>query len=444
MASPIPSRKKLRVLQLAAVIFFTVSGGPFGLEPLLGYAGAHGALLLLIITPLLWDVPAILTVLELNSMMPVTGGYYQWVKTALGLRFGFYEGWWTWLYTFVDLAIYPVLFVEYASFFFPQIAVVKIPVCLAIIWIGAVLNILGISPVGKTATMLSVCVIAPFCALFFMALTSPGHFSFPEPSLHGISFPSMGMALYTVMWNFFGWDNTTTYAEEVDKPAKTYLKSVAIAFTTVILVYVMVMYATLRSGINADTLNEQGFPALGLLQGGRWLGNALSLAGMAGALGLYAAVLLSVSRVPQVMSDDGLLPPKIHQLHPRFKTPYISIIICAVVVSFMILWSFQELIIIDVTLYGAGLSLEFVTLLKLRITEPDRRRPFRIPLNTSLLFVMMILPLTIFSVALSGAFASEGKMLIPAVFAVCALLSAEVAWQVVRWRKGRNNEAFNA
>jgi amino acid transporter len=435
MASPIPSRKRLHVLQLAAVIFFTVSGGPYGLEPLLGYAGTHGALLLLIITPLLWDVPAILTVLELNSMMPVTGGYYQWVKRTLGLRFGFYEGWWTWLYTFVDLAIYPVLFVEYASFFFPQIAIYKIPVCLIIIWIGAALNILGISPVGKTATMLSLLVITPFVALFVIAIKDTGHFSFPAPSLKGISFSSLGMALYTVMWNFFGWDNTTTYAEEVDKPAQTYLKSVSIAFITVILIYVMVLYATLHFGINAATLNEQGYPALGVLAGGKWLGAALSLGGMAGALGLYAAVLLSVSRVPQVMADDGLLPAKIHELHPRFKTPYISIIICAAVVSFMILWSFQELIIIDVTLYSAGLFLEFVTLIKLRIKAPDAHRPFRIPLNTTWLLVMLLFPVGVFTIALSGVFSFESKMLFPALFAVGALISAEVFWQLIKWRK---------
>jgi len=427
--------KRLHVWQLAALIFFTVSGGPYGLEPLLGYAGAHGALLLLIVTPLLWDVPAILTVLELNSMMPVTGGYYQWVKRTLGLRFGFYEGWWTWLYTFVDLAIYPVLFVEYASFFFPQITNYKIPICLIIIWAGAILNILGISPVGKTASMLSLLVIIPFIVLFVFALQHNGSFSIPAPSLKGISFSSLGMALYTVMWNFFGWDNTTTYAEEVDKPARTYLKSVSIAFVTVVLVYVMVTYATLRYGINADILTDKGYPALGVLAGGKWLGAALSLGGMAGALGLYAAVLLSVSRVPQVMADDGLLPSKIHKLHPRFKTPYISIIICAVVVSFMILWTFQELIVIDVTLYGAGLFLEFITLLKLRVASPEMHRPFRIPLNTAWLCVMIFLPVAVFIIALSGAFATEDKMLIPAVFALCALVSAEIMWRMISWNK---------
>src|SRR5260221_13929960 len=83
---------KLRPLQLAAVIFLTVFGGPYGLEPLFSYVGTHGALLLLLITPLLWYVPTILTALELNSLMPVTGGYYQWVKNALGIRWAFFEG----------------------------------------------------------------------------------------------------------------------------------------------------------------------------------------------------------------------------------------------------------------------------------------------------------------------------------------------------------------
>src|SRR3954467_15367905 len=154
--------KKVHPLQLAAIIFLTVSGGPYGLEPLLTYAGRNGALLLLIITPLLWDIPAILTVLELNSMMPVEGGYYQWVKRALGPRFGFYEGWWTWLYTFVDLAIYPVLFITYAAYFWPEAAIYKIPIGLAIIWLGAGLNILGISPVGKLSMLLGAMVLIPF------------------------------------------------------------------------------------------------------------------------------------------------------------------------------------------------------------------------------------------------------------------------------------------
>jgi amino acid transporter len=153
---------------------------------------------------------------------------------------------------------------------------------------------------------------------------------------------------------------------------------------------------------------------------------------------LYSAVLLSVSRVPQVMAEDGLLPARLHVLHPRFKTPYISIITCATVVSFMILWTFQELIIIDVTVYGAGLFLEFITLIVLRLKAPDQHRPFRIPLSVRGLFVLVLVPVILFVIALTGAFAEEGKMIIPATFAVSALVSAEVAWQLIIWKKRRN------
>jgi amino acid transporter len=198
--------KKLRLAQLVAVIFFTVSGGPYGLEPLLSFAGQHGAILILLITPLLWDVPAIYTVLELNSMMPVTGGYYRWVKHALGTRWGFYEGWWTWLYTFVDLAIYPVLFVTYLGLFFPDLAGHKIIICLVFIWASAGLNILGIVPVGKTSVILGAAVLTPFIILIIVAFYHHnGSVALPAPSLSGIKFPSLGMALYTVMWNCLGW-----------------------------------------------------------------------------------------------------------------------------------------------------------------------------------------------------------------------------------------------
>lgn len=429
-------KKKLRVLQLAAVIFLTVSGGPYGLEPLLSHAGKNGALLLLILTPIVWDIPTICVVLELNSMMPVTGGYYQWVKRALGLRFAFYEGWWTWLYTFVDLAIYPVLFVEYLSFFFPGIEAYKVPLCLAIIWTSAGLNILGIVPVGKSSLFLSSIVLIPFLILFVLAFSHyNGSFSFPGFSLEGVGFSSIGMALYTVMWNFIGWDNVTTYAEEVNRPVRSYITSVAIAFLLIFGLYFLATSTALLSGIDVKTLNEEGFPALGSLIGGQWLGALLSIAGMASALGLFSAVLLSVSRVPKVMADDELLPAKLHALHPKYKSPYVSIIVCSLVVSLMILWTFGDLLIIDVTVYGAGLFLEFIALIALRIKAPNEHRPFKIPLNVAGLCIMLLLPVTVFVIALSAAISEYDKTLTPALFAVGALLTAEIVWRIIIYFK---------
>src|SRR6201986_392877 len=417
-----PYLRKIRPVQLVAVIFFTVSGGPYGLEPLLDYAQQHGALLLLLVTPILWDVPAIFTVLELNSMMPVTGGYYQWVKHALGQRWGFYEGWWTWLYTFADLAIYPVLFVQYASFFFPELDAYKIPVCLFIIWSSAGLNILGIVPVGRVSLILSVAVLTPFLVLilaFFYHHT--GAVAIPSLSVNGIAFPSLGMALYTVMWNCLGWDNVTTYAEEVEKPVRSYLISIFTAFVLVLVVYFFTILVTQQSHIDFAVLTDKGFPALGIMIGGQWLGILIAAGGMASTLGIYAAVLLSVSRVPKVMADDGLLPKWLNKQHSKFNTPYISIIICSIVVSLMVLWTFADLLIIDVTVYGAGLFLEYISLIRLRMKEPKTPRPFRIPLNVAGLCLMTLLPLTVYLVALTGALSSAGNGIMPALFAIGVL-----------------------
>jgi amino acid transporter len=424
-----PVIRKISVLPLAAVIFFTVSGGPYGLEPLLGYAGSY-AIPLLMITPLMWDIPMILVVLELNSMMPVEGGYYEWVKKGLGIKWAFMEGCWTWLYSFVDLAIYPVLFVEYAAFFFPQVEIYKTPLCLAMVWLIALLNIRGIVIVGRTALLLMVAVMIPFAILYFTGFLHPVF----SGSLPHRGMTSLSMALFTIMWNCIGWDNATTYAGEVKRPVRSYLTAIMLAFTAVYVFYLSFTYLALHSGISSAEFTEKGIPYLGTLIGGSSLGSLLSLGGMASTIGIFCAVMLSVSRVPAVMGKDKLLPKIFSRLNPKYQTPYISIIACACIVSVLILRPLADLFIMDICLYTAGIVLEFVALIYLREKEPDLDRPFRIPLQKKGLVVLFLLPMTVFAVALLGALFGSAENLHAALFAILAILSAPVAWLFVRKR----------
>src|SRR5213593_2139456 len=110
---------------LVAVMYFTVSGGPFGLEGLVGSVGPGVALLLLVLTPLVFSVPETLLVGELASMLPAEGGYYVWVKRAFGRFWGFWNGWLSWVYSLIDMAIYPVLFLQYIRFFAPGLGGVE-------------------------------------------------------------------------------------------------------------------------------------------------------------------------------------------------------------------------------------------------------------------------------------------------------------------------------
>jgi amino acid transporter len=279
-------------------------------------------------------------------------------------------------------------------------------------------------------------VFTPFIILFVLFFYHhTGSLAIPHASLKGIPFSSFGMALYTVMWNCLGWDNVTTYAEEVDKPVRSYLFSIFIAFALVIILYVLIILVSQLSGISAADLSDKGFPAVAELLSGKWLGSLIAFAGMASSLGIYAAVLLSVSRVPKVMADDDLLPKKLNRLHSRFQTPYVSILVCSLVVSLMILWPFADLLIIDVTVYGAGLSLEYISLIKLRMVSPHEHRPFKIPLNVAGLCLMTLLPVTVYFVALAAAFTSTAQAVLAAVFAIVVLATAELVWQIILWKK---------
>jgi amino acid transporter len=418
--------RKIGVVPLAAVIFFTVSGGPYGIEPLIGYAGSF-AIPLLMITPLLYDIPTILVVLELNSMMPVEGGYYEWVKRGLGLHWAFFEGWWTWLYTFVDLAIYPVFFIEYASFF-PEIDHYKIPVCLAMIWLNAGLNIRGIVPVGRTAMFLTIAVMCPFLILFFTGFIHTDYTAVHHPA--GIT--SLGMAIFTIMWNFIGWDNATTYAGEVDKPVRAYLKAIFLAFSSIYIIYIAITWLAQHSGIPGSLFAEKGIPYLGELMGGKLLGTILSIGGMASMMGIFCAVLLSVSRVPAVMGKDHLLPQIFTKKHPQYHTPYISIIACATIVSLLIFLPLADLIVMDICLYTGGVSLEFAALIILRKKAAAEQRPFRIPLEKKGLLVLFMAPTLIFILALIGSVTGTNKNMTAVIYAILAILSGPLVWMFVK------------
>src|SRR5215467_5054693 len=114
--------RKIGLLPLIGVIFFTVSGGAYGIEPLVGQLNAGWAVVLIIVTPILWALPISMMAAELSSAMPEEGGYYFWVRAGMGNFWGVQEGWWTICYTAVDMAIYPVLFVNYLAYFVPSLA----------------------------------------------------------------------------------------------------------------------------------------------------------------------------------------------------------------------------------------------------------------------------------------------------------------------------------
>ncbi|HLX38715.1 MAG TPA: amino acid permease, partial [Candidatus Binataceae bacterium] len=103
------AKRTLGLAPLVCVMYLVVSGGAYGLEDAVRMAGPRLTIALCLIVPLTLSLPTALMAAELTALMPVEGGFYFWVKEALGPFAGFAEAYMTLLYTAVDTAIYPVL-----------------------------------------------------------------------------------------------------------------------------------------------------------------------------------------------------------------------------------------------------------------------------------------------------------------------------------------------
>ena len=106
-------------MPLVCVMYLVVSGGAYGLEDAVRLAGPRLTIALCLLVPLTLSLPTALMAAELTALMPIEGGFYFWVKEALGPFAGFAEAYLTILYTAVDMAIYPGLFAAYLSFLIP-------------------------------------------------------------------------------------------------------------------------------------------------------------------------------------------------------------------------------------------------------------------------------------------------------------------------------------
>ncbi len=369
---------RLTFWPLVVATFFMVSGGTYGTEDIVrgGYATA---IIVLLLTPLLWSLPTALMMGELSAALPREGGFYAWVRRALGPFWGFQEAWLSLAASIFDMAIYPTLFVAYLGRLFPWFAVGHrgIALGIAVIAVCALLNVAGIRAVANTSIWLFVLLSAPFIALCLIA-------PFRHGALAHIVAPStldigIGGGILIAMWNYMGWDNASTVAGEVDHPQRTYPRAMLAAVAVVALSYLLPVAAMWWTGAAPGAFETGSWANLASQLGGDWLRIALVAGGMMSAFGMFNALVLSYSRLPLAMAEDGLLPSVFGRLHPRTRTPWFSILVLAAGWALCLGIGFERLVTLDIMVYGASLLLEFVALAVLRFTAPEMPRPFRVP-----------------------------------------------------------------
>jgi amino acid transporter len=369
------ARRKLTVLSLAAATYFMVSGGPYGMEELVQDAGYKLAIIILFFTPLIWSLPTGLMVGELAAALPAEGGFYVWVRRAMGPFWGFQEAWLSLVASIFDMAIYPTLFVLYLGRLWPEGVAGHRGVAVAAAMIGVCLlwNLLGAKAVGAGSVLLGAVMLTPFAIItiyaFFRHITVSA-----APPAQG----SFLTGILVAMWNYMGWDNASTVANEVEDPQRTYPRVMVLALAAIFLSYVIPVLAVWHLHVQADTWSTGSWASIASMVVGPWLGAALVGAAMISEFGTFNSLVMSYSRLPVAMAEDGHLP-KIFAHKLKNGAPWFAIVILGIAWAASLGLSFDKLIMLDILLYGASLVLEFLALIMLRIREPELSRPFRVP-----------------------------------------------------------------
>ncbi|KAF7836979.1 putative polyamine transporter [Senna tora] len=385
------SRHKLALIPLVFLIYFEVSGGPYGEEPAVGAAGPLLAILGFLIFPFIWSMPEALITAELATAFPGNGGFVIWANQAFGPFWGSLMGFWKFFSGVINLASYPVLCIDYLKLLipalssaFPRYLSILLSTCLL-----SFLNYTGLTIVGYTAVALGLVSLMPFLLLSLFSI----------PKIDPSRWLSLGVKnnwrLYfnTLFWNLNFWDSASTLAGEVEEPQNTFPKALLSAGLLTCLAYIIPLLAA-TGAIPLDQQNwvDGYFVAVAEMVAGKWLKFWMEIGAVLSIIGLFQAQLSSAAYQVLGMADLGFLPGIFGERSRWFNTPWMAILVSTVISLAMSCLSFTEIISAVNFLYSLGMLLEFASYLRLRSKFPTLKRPFEVPMRLPGLTVMCLVP----------------------------------------------------
>ncbi|MCP2311959.1 APC family permease [Kitasatospora paracochleata] len=397
-----PAPKRVRLLALVALIFFSVSGGAYGIEELFSTSGPGMAILLIIVTPLIYSVPHALVCAELGTAIPVEGGYYHWVKRGLGRFWAFQQGLLSWICSFVDMALYPVLFTSYLQSLVGAVAPgqhvlftlghlrfdLNWVICIAVIVVFTLLNLLGAGWVGESSVAFALICLLPMLILTVIGIShlitdGVNPVASFTASQDQSTWNAFGAGLFIVMWNYCGWDSVSNIAGEMENPRKHLPKALGLSVVLIMVGYLLPSIASLAVGADGEhgwrSWEAGSFSDIAQQLAGPWLQVTVTVGGMFAAVAMFSALLAANSRLPFVLARDGYFPKWVAKESKRYRMPIASIVGSSVIYAMFCLSSFSNLVIFDVFLTNIGILLEVAALIALRVREPELERPYRIP-----------------------------------------------------------------
>ena len=394
--------RELGVSHASAVVVGTIIGSGIFLVPaeMMQAVGSAKLVYLAWLVGGLLSFFGALTYAELGAMKPQAGGEYVYVRDAYGPMAGFLYAW-TWFVIAKPASIATIatglvrILGTFSAFSFFSDKAISIPfavtwgqlVAIAAAILISVLNYLGVKKAGEfqlVFTMLKVVIIIGIVIVCFGgagAVSGSGWSNFAS-TFTGAKGGIAGFmaALVAALWAYDGWNDLNMVAGEVKQPGRNIPFALIAGVATVGLLYVLVnagvQYVLPASAIAASPRPASDAVALVM---GRF-GASIVSAGMAiSMLVTLNGTIMSGARVPYAVARDGYFFSALAEVHPRFHTPSMAILM-QVVLSIALLLiggSFRQLFSLAIFAEWLFYMIAGSTIFVFRRREPDAERPYR-------------------------------------------------------------------
>src|SRR5207245_6830619 len=255
------------------------------------------------------------------------------------------------------------------------------------------LNLLGVRPTGQAALALAVASLLPVAALTVFALLGSLTTPWVPLSPSGQGLEALGLGLAVLMWNYSGWDTPSTVLGEARSPERAFRSAMVLALPVLTAAYILPVGAALASGALPWSEWTTGvLPTIARSVGGDWLGHAVAAGAVLSTAGLFMSLLLTNSRLPYVLARDHAMPRWLGAVDARFGTPWTAVVVSAALYAAFAVFSFKELIVLNIWLYSLSLLVELAAFVRLRVSEPAMPRPWRVPGGLSGAIIVVAFP----------------------------------------------------
>jgi len=315
---------------------------------------------------------------ELSSMFPKSASEYHYIKSAF--KSSIFGNIMCWAEIFVDLIACSTIVLAFGGYFsgFFNLPIVLVSGILLII-----LSLINFSGIKKSMsvviihTLIEVGGLIVIIILGFGSLGSVNYFEMPM-GFEGIL---TGSAL--IFFAFLGFEDIVNVAEETKSPRKTLPKAVILSLLISTLVYVLVSVSVVgMSDWNMLSVSEAPLAYAVQNKFGMDISNAISVIALFATAGTALVFSIAGSRMIYGLSEAGEIPKIFSRIHPKTRTPYMSIVASLIISMIFVLLGDLQLVA-SITNFAAFVVFILVNLsaIVLRYRKPGLKREFKTPFN---------------------------------------------------------------